>query len=660
MSGIGAIYYLDARVVDASALARINELLRHRGNDASGIWHRGPVGLAHRMMWTTPESLIEKLPATSASGNSVITCDARIDNRSELIPQLPFFGRSRDEVTDSEVILAAYEKWGEECLPRLIGDFVFAIWNEREKVLFAARDPLGVKHFYYFHRPGKLFALASEIKGLFALDEIPRELDEQHLGDYLVVNSEDKESTFYKNIKRLPATHALRVSRGGLRMWRYWEPAVDELRLRNNDEYLEAFREKFTAAVTSRLRSAYPVGSMLSGGLDSSSIVCVASDYLKHQRRDPLHTYSAIFPAVAKVDQRIDETRFMQSVIDKTNCQAHFVNVDGASPLKDTEKILWHTDDPVGAPIYMDWEIFTAAQKHGVRTVLSGIDGDSTVSHGYEDFTNFALRRRYLRLFREAFALNKNMPRRSHSLKRSIWHRGLAKAMPPWTYDVWRKLRGRKPEDYTPSPITFPLHFKTVNAEFRHQQDLENRVVKFYKQNYPDGISPIEYHWRALTGGHFAMILENCEKAAAALSIEPRYPFFDRRLIEFCIALPPGQRINKGWTRSIFRHAMEGILPPDVQWRTDKSNIGASLKINLLRYGFRELEDALYTNSSLLEKYVDVELLRSAYQDYKADPLGKDSTVLLLLTNVYLLSWLKQESSTQGGPDPVERWKVAA
>ena len=660
MSGIGAIYNLDTKVVDVAALARINHLLRHRGTDGSSIWHRGPIGLTHRMMWTTPESLSEKLPALSASGNSVITCDARIDNRSELIPQLPFFGRRRDEITDSEVILAAYEKWGEECLPKLIGDFVFAIWNKREQILFAARDPLGVKHFNYYYRPGKLFALASEIKGLFALEEVPRELDEQHLGDYLVVNSEDKEATFYKDIKRLPATHALRVSRDGLRIWRYWQPALDELRLRNDGEYLEAFREKFTAAVTSRLRSAYPVGSMLSGGLDSSSIVCVASDHLKHEGRDALHSYSAIFPAVAKVDERIDETSFMQSVIHKTNCRAHFVNVDGASPLKDTEQILWHTDDPVGAPIYMDWEIFKAAQKDGVRTVLSGIDGDSTVSHGYEDLANFALRRRYFRLFSEAFALRKNMPRRSHSLKRSIWHRGLAKAMPPWTYAAWRKLKGRKPEDYTPSPITFPLHFKTVKAEFRQKLDLENRLTEFYKQNYPDGISPIEYHWRAMTSGHFAMILENSEKAAAALNIEPRYPFFDRRLIEFCIALPPGQRINKGWTRSIFRHAMEGILPHDVQWRTDKSNIGASLKVNLLKYGSKELEDAFYSSSSLLEKYVDVESLRSHYQTYKADPLAKNSAVLLLLTNVYLLSWLKQAGSTHRGPDPVERWKAAA
>ncbi len=660
MSGIGAVYYLDSREVEASSLEKINELLQHRGRDAHGAWRRNSIGLTHRMMWTTPESLHERLPSQSSNGFTFITCDARIDNRDELISSLEIKGRKLDEIPDSEIILAAYEKWGADCPSRLLGDFVFAIWNEREKTLFAARDQLGVKHFYYYYRPGKLFVLASEIKALFALPEVPRELDEQHLGDYLVVNSEDKESTFFKDIKRLPATHALTVSRTGLRTWRYWQPATEELKLKDEREYQEAFREKFALAVTSRVRSAYPVGSMLSGGLDSSSIVCVADEYLKKQGKESLHTYSAIFPEIAQVDPRIDETRFMRSVIDKTNCRAHFVKVDGASPLKDTEEILWHTDDPVGAPIYMDWAIWKAARQHGVRTMLSGLDGDSTVSHGYEDLANFAQRRQYLRLFREALALKKNMPRRSHSLKRSLWHRGLSKAVPPSAYSVWRKLRGRRPEDYTRSPISFPLHLQAVKNAFKQQFDLENRIINFKETSYPKGISPIDHHWRALTNGHFALVLENSEKAAAAQGMEPRYPFFDRRLIEFCIALPPGQRIYKGWTRSIFRHAMEGIIPTDVQWRTDKSNIGASLKVGLIKYGHRELDDAFATDGSPLAKYLDMETLRSVYHEYRSDPLGNDYRVLLMLTGVYLSAWLKQEGFGGNATKRVRAVEIAA
>lgn len=642
MSAIGAVFNLDKRLVEASSLARMSDFLQHRGKDDSRLWHQNNIGLTHQMMWTTPESLLEKLPSKSRVNSNFITCDARIDNRAELISQLPFEGRKNDEITDSEIILTAYDKWGEDCLPRIIGDFVFVIWNEREKTLFAARDPLGVKHFYYCFQPHKMFALASEVKALFALEEIPCELNEEHLGDYLILNSEDKESTFYKNIKRLPATHALSVNEKGLRIWRYWKPETQELRLKNDGEYHEAFKEKFTDAVTSRLRSAYPVGSMLSGGLDSSSIVCVASQYLKNQAKNPLHTFSAVFPSIAKIDKRIDERRFMQSVIDETGCKSHFVNADEASPFRDIEKILWHTDHPVGAPIYMDWELFRAANKAGVRTLLSGFDGDSTVSHGYEDFAHFAQRGWLLRLIREGFAMRKNMPRRSHSLKRLIWHRGIAKAMPQSVYTIWRKLRGRKPEDYTPSPISFPLHFSAVNENFRKSFDLENRLISFREANYPEGISPIEYHWNALTNGHFSQVLENLEKSAAAFDIEPRFPFFDRRLIEFCIALPPGQRVYKGWTRSIFRYSMNGIVPDDVQWRTDKSNIGASVKINMLKYGSKQLENVAYNNSHQLEKYVDIELLKKAYLAYQADSMGKESEALLLLTNVYLLNWLAQ------------------
>jgi asparagine synthase (glutamine-hydrolysing) len=148
MSAIGAVYNLDEKPVETSALTKMSELLKHRGTDDARCWNHRSIGLVHRMMWTTPESRLEKMPAKSRFAANFITGDARLDNRAELISQLPFDNSRADDITDSEIILAAYEKWGEECLPRLIGDFVFAIWNERENTLFAARDALGIKHYY--------------------------------------------------------------------------------------------------------------------------------------------------------------------------------------------------------------------------------------------------------------------------------------------------------------------------------------------------------------------------------------------------------------------------------------------------------------------------------------------------------------------------------
>lgn len=647
MSAIAAIVRLDGHPVETSLIETVLDRLSHRGDDGRGSWSGGNAGLGHQMRWTTPESLKEKLPRREAAAGAVITFDGRIDNREDLLRTLGSNGVAADELPDSEIVLRAYEKWGRECPAHLIGDFVFAIWNERDKTLFAARDPLGVKHFYYFHQPGKLFALASEVKALLAVDGIPQELDEVRLGDYLVANSEDKEGTFYKGIYRLPPTHALLLDGSNFRIWEYWKPSDEELRLKKDSDYHEMFREKFTDAVAARLRSAFPVGSMLSGGLDSSSIVCVGSKFLKENGGPPLHAFSAIFPSVAELDSRIDERRFMQSVIEATGCSAHMITADNESPFADIDKVLWHTDHPVGAPMYLDWQIFKAAKSAGVRVVLSGFDGDSTVSHGYEDLARLARRGRYYRLLRDSIGLKRNMPRRNHTLKKLVWRNGILRSLPPWTFQAWRKVRGRDSSDHA-SSVIFPLHVESVRSEFRKAHDLEGRIEQLREKNYPEGLSSIGYHWRALTNGYFCEVLENLEKASAAFEIEPRFPFFDRRLIEFCIALPPGQRIFGGWTRSIFRHAMAGSVPDDVVWRTDKSNIGASVKVNMLKYGSDQLESLFGPRSSRLAEYLDLRSLTSAYDRYRRDPMGRESEALLLLTTVYLSNWLSQSGFERG------------
>jgi asparagine synthase (glutamine-hydrolysing) len=643
MSAITVIYNLNKRPVERSDKQIVLDGLDHRGGDDQGMWIDGYVGLGHQMRWTTPESLHEKLPLKSPESLSVITCDARIDNRDELIGQLSFSNKPVDEITDSEIILKAYDQWGEDCLPRLIGDFVFAIWNERERKLFCARDPLGIKHFYYLYKPGELFALASEIKALLKIGNVPCELDEEGLADYLVINTEDKEITFYKHIKRLPHSQALSVSENGLRIWEYWRPKSKEIKLRNNIEYQEVFREKLAGAVECRVRSAFPIGSTLSGGLDSSAVVCLASRHLKDKGMPPLHTFSGVFPTVSKLDPRIDEIQYMQSVINRAGCQPHFVNADNVSPLHNMEKIISHADHPVGyVNLYMVSEIYKAAQRENVRILLTGHDGDCTVSYGYEDFELLARRGRYFRLVREALALKKNMPSTAHTLKRLAWHQGIKPTIPSPLINIWRTLRRRKSEDYTDSSINFPLHLDSVNQDFRKRHELKERIIRYQKSSYPDGLSGNQYHWRVLTNGLTAIMLELNENLSAAFGIEQRHPFYDRRLVEFCINLPPGQRLYKGWTRSIFRFAMQDILPPDVQWRTNKANLGAHVKINLFKYKSAAME--IFSKQSLkkLEKYIDIEKLRNAYRSCLSKPNKKDAEVMLLLTSVYLLNWLEQ------------------
>lgn len=248
--------------------------LAHRGTDGMGLWCEGPVGLGHRMRWTTPESLHETLPFSRPSEKRAITADARLDNRDELSASLNVSDRA---VSDSTLILLAYDRWGDACPERLLGDFAFVIWDGRREALLCARDPMGVKPLYYHHQPNRLFAFASEIKALLCLAEIPRRLNEQRVADYLVPILEDMEATFFRDIVRLPPGHRLLLDSRGLALQRYWslDPAR-EVRLDSDEAYAEAFRTLFTDAVRARLRSAYPVGSLLSGGLDSSSITCAA------------------------------------------------------------------------------------------------------------------------------------------------------------------------------------------------------------------------------------------------------------------------------------------------------------------------------------------------------------------------------------------------
>jgi asparagine synthase (glutamine-hydrolysing) len=173
VSGVVGVYFLDGKPLDRGLLERMTDSISHRGPDGADIWNNGPVGLGHRMLWTTPESLHEQLPLEDKTAKIVLTADARIDNRDELIEALDLTGQPGWEISDGELILRAYEKWGEQCPENLLGDFVFAIWDERKQRLFLARDHFGVKPLYYY-RSDRVFVFASEIKALLCVPEVPR------------------------------------------------------------------------------------------------------------------------------------------------------------------------------------------------------------------------------------------------------------------------------------------------------------------------------------------------------------------------------------------------------------------------------------------------------------------------------------------------------
>lgn len=644
MSAIFGIHYPDGKPVASIDLERMRNKLAHRGPDGSGVWRDRTVGLGHCLMWVTPESFREHLPAPNRPGDLCITADARLDNRAELICSLGLGDRPAQEISDSELILAAYEKWGDRVSEKLLGDFVFAIWDARNQSLFCARDPLGVKHFYYYHS-GQIFAFASEIKALLCLSEVPRKLNELSIAAHLLPFYEDKVGTLYEGVLRVPAAHNLVVRRGQVELRQYWSPDLTrELRLGSDEEYAEAFRDIFSEAVSCRLRSAFPIGSMLSGGLDSSSISCTASKLLARDGRGPLHTFSGIFPSLAEVSPKIDERRYAQAVVAIGGIEPHYIRADNFSPLTDLSRIFWYLDNSLpAANMYMDWAIFQAAQEQGVRVLFSGNDGDTIVSFGLEDLFEYVRRWRWLSLCKEAAALSRysGSGKRWHTFKRLVWNEAFRHAVPEPAKQVWRILHGRSPRlDETPM---LPVYCRNrpINPEFARRINLIERIWDLQNASFPSGVTTREGHWQGINSGIDCFLLESFEKAGAALSLEVRFPFFDRRLIEFCLALPPGQKLHRGWTRSILRRAMTGTLPSEVQWRRGKSDISANIKLKLLEYERETLEDVIIDHPETIREYVDVPSLRAAYKRYLADPLKGDQEHFIIALAVNLALWLR-------------------
>ena len=241
MSGIAGLYQITGQL-DSSLIERMASIMAHRGPDGIAHWQNEAsnhgIALGHCSLITTPEAENETLPLHSAACGLTLTCDARLDNRAELIAELSdelqrlqvlaeppqvLAAPLQDEIVgDGALILASYLRWGEDCAAHLLGDFAFALWDENQQRLFCARDHVGAKPFYYHHAPGALFAFGSEIKAIFELPDVPRARSEKRIAEYLIFAFADYENTFYEEIMRLPAAHTLTVSRDAFKVQRYW------------------------------------------------------------------------------------------------------------------------------------------------------------------------------------------------------------------------------------------------------------------------------------------------------------------------------------------------------------------------------------------------------------------------------------------------------
>lgn len=567
MSSICGILCRDGRPVGAAALAGMVDSLAHWQPDRTAIWHAGEVGLGHLALWTTPEAVVEPCPYVAANGRVTVTADARIDNREDLLRDLHLETEARDRVVgDVELIARAYGRWGEQCVAHLVGDFAFALWDAAEKKLFCARDPIGIRPFYYFV-DDRRFLFGTEIKAIFTHPGISREPDPLRFALFIIGGHYERDRTQFQAIRALEPATALVVDARGLRQTRYWRLDPEhEIHFRRDEDYVEAFEAIFQEAVDARLRANTRVGSMLSGGLDATTMLSFACRS-RHAARANLNAYTW---ALREGEDwyEPDERPYVDAYLREHPLEHHYIVPETGRMLDDRPRIRHLQDGPAWDIFAFATEpIFARAEACGSRVLLFGNGGDETASFFAKDYLRALLvGGRWLGLAREV-----NAEARFAGTSAARWF-ARAIVRPALKLDTWKApflyqsdhaFFLRKVTEST-TPLAPDLARATGLVDYLHAQ----KPVFRHPWRHPVRCTQID----ALTGANTFANLAAIKWNNSVLShVECRYPFFDRRVMEFCVALPPEQHRRSAMPRLLLRRAAAKRIPAKIAQRRDKT-----------------------------------------------------------------------------------------
>jgi asparagine synthase (glutamine-hydrolysing) len=524
--------------------------LAHRGPDAEGHWVNDPIALGNRRL-----SIID----LSSAGNQpmhymehyTITHNGEIYNYLELKEELQKKGYSFSSKTDTEIIVAAYDHWGDECVDQFDGMFAFAIWDEKEKELFAARDRFGEKPFFYF-LDKEQFIFASEMKALWAAG-VERTVNLKLLFNYLTIGYVDNpnipEETFFENISKLPAASFLkyRAVNNQLEIDNYWDIEAEKENKKITDaEAIEQFSFLFQRSIKRRLRSDVPVGTSLSGGLDSSSII--ATLHLLTDQSSQLKAFSSVFPGFEK-----DESAFAKLVADKYHLQHFTITPDAASLQNDLEKLFYYQEEPFSsASIYAQYKVYELAKQEGIKVLLDGQGADETLA-GYHKYYKWY----WQELFRKRKLSSSNELNAAKELgiaENFGWKNRISALFPEFaTIFLERQY------------LLNALRHEDLTKDFTQLQSKE----AYYITPEIFSLNGVLYFNTCMHG--LEELLRYADRNSMAHSREVRLPFLDHELVEFIFSLPANFKIRDGWTKWLLRKKMENSLPAEITWRKDKT-----------------------------------------------------------------------------------------
>ena len=585
MCGICGIAGLDAPP-ETDLVEAMAEELGHRGPDGRGSFAEEGIAFAFRRLAIIDLSDAGAQPFASEDGRLHLIHNGEIYNYRELRRELEAKGHGFRSATDTEVVLQAYREWGERCVERFNGMWAFALWDSEQRRLFCSRDRFGIKPLYYRY-DGRRLVFASEPRA-FRGDRLEANPDAVH--EYLDQGYLDHlDETFFRGIRRLPPAHSLVFDEGGLRVRSYWQLEERE----PPDNPAEAFRELFLDSVRLQLRSDVPVGTALSGGLDSAAIAVSADHLLRTEAENAealggrQRTFTAHFE-----QPEYDERPFAEAVVLQTHAESNWVTFTAAELVDDLPRIVEAQGEPFGSTsICAGWYVMRAAKAGSVKVMLDGQGGDELLA-GYRAHFGFRvadlLAKARLREVKGELVGSRYGPAElATAISRPFAPEGLVRA-------VRSRARG--------SLVHPELHAATGSS--------------VDGSPFPDRLR--RYQQLVLTRRGLPELLRYEDRNSMAHSLEARVPFLDHRLVELCFSVPPEELIHLGETKSVLRRALGDLLPPTVRARRDKVGF-ATPEGEWLRGELGDLAADVFASQSFRERgFVDTAAARRRLERHRA------------------------------------------
>jgi len=613
MCGIAGVLNFNNKPISVKQLVKMTEIVRHRGPDDWGIAlfdttqtegvngiieYRARnlkepevddsrtnyfVGLTHTRLSIIDLSERGHQPMGSVDSSLWIVYNGEVYNYIEIRKELASMGYEFKSNTDTEVILYAYEVWGADCLNRFNGMWAFVIYDRKERCLFCARDRFGVKPFYYY-LDGNYFIFASEIKQILECEEYKRKPNEKLIYDYLIIGLEDHtRETFFDNIYQLKGGESavVNLENGTFKKSRYYDLNNVFTINQKEQECYERFNEVFIDAVSLRLRSDVPVGSCLSGGLDSSAVVSVGAVLLQKRGDTAFNTFTACWK-----NDVIDERKYAETVVACSGANGNYIYPSADDLANNLSGLVWHQEEPFGSlSIFAQWSVMKAAREKGVSVLLDGQGGDE-VFLGYERYYAWFL----LELFKKGYLKNV-----IHELVKSGQNSKL-NLKEILAYYLYFNLKWVRALRLNRKAVSF------INKDFMKSYDISSRLDIFSRNK-----TVLDLQINEIQQIQLAHLLKYADRNSMAFSIESRYPFLDYRLVEFALSVPSKYKIREGWTKNIIREGLKGIIPEEVRKRKKKLGFDAP-QAELLQGGLPQLSRKI-RKATLLEKYFNMRWL---------------------------------------------------